>query len=485
MAGEAPVSQVAAAGSWPPRLVGAIRSAAVRRPFLATVLLWALLFLPFAGTRSLYYEEGRYTLAALDMLANGHWLRPQVLGLEYVNKPPLLLWLIASVSWLAGGASEWVVRAPALLATLAGAILIQRTALRAAGPGAGFFAVCAFLFSPFIFTKGARAETDLFVAVTSFAAFTLWLETRRSVARTMVMGWVAATLLLVAAALFKGPPAIAYFCAGAGLVALTERRWRELSTAMFMTAIALASVTLWAALIYHPGDALTWRAQMRAAGWPPLTVYLNGIVKFIGETAAELLPWLVLAGAALSPAFQRRFGLNGAAARQLGLYSIGWTAPLMLWPNAIARYAMPALPAVAVLAGLAGAALFRAGPIRWRRGLAALLVVAIATRLVWVAAIPFETARNEATRRLAAELTAPLAGSNDPLLMLGPAIDYNVAFYMQQAGYAPRQIRTASEISAPAWLISAGAPPTGAREVATAADRKGLVYHLYRVEAAD
>lgn len=73
--------------------------------------LWALALVPFAGTRNLYYEEGRYTLAALDMLQNGHWLRPEVLGVGFVAKPPLLYWLVASAISL-GGVSEWVVRTP-------------------------------------------------------------------------------------------------------------------------------------------------------------------------------------------------------------------------------------------------------------------------------------------------------------------------------------------------------------------------------------
>ncbi len=157
------------------RLASTVCTAAFRRPLLATLLLWAILFLPSAGTRSLYYEEGRYTLAALDMLANGHWLRPQVLGLGFVEKPPALFWLIGAASALAGGPSEWAIRAPAALATLLGALLAAGAARRIAGPEAALVAAIAFMLSPFTFTKGVRAEPDLFVTVTSFAAFLLWL----------------------------------------------------------------------------------------------------------------------------------------------------------------------------------------------------------------------------------------------------------------------------------------------------------------------
>ena len=474
-------SQVSTADPWPVRLVGVVCSAAFRRPLLATLLLWAILFLPFAGTRSLYYEEGRYTLAALDMLANGHWLRPEVLGLGFVEKPPALFWLIGAASALAGGPSEWAIRAPAALATLLGALLAAGAARRIAGPKAALVAAIAFMLSPFTFTKGVRAEPDLFVTVTSFAAFLLWLEVRRWSGRRSVAGWGAVLLLLSATAMFKGPQPLGYFGIGAGLVALTERRWRELPALMAVGVIAAGLPAAWAAVVYEPGDELTWRGQLRMAGWPELSAYVGGTFRFIGESAAELMPWLALAVPALLPAWRRRVGLEDRLPRAMAFYAFGCTALLAFWPGALARYATPASPAVAVLAGLAGAALWRTGPVRWRQALAALLLVAIGVRLVWVAAIPFETARNEASRRLASELTAPIGASRDPLLLLGPAIDYNAAFYMQQAGLAPRQIRTAKEIVAPAWLIGAGEPPPGGLKVEIAADRKGFVYRLYRV----
>ena len=78
---------------------------AKRAPGLLTLLLtgvWAILYLPALITRGLHYEEGRRALAAMDMLEHGRWLLPQVLGLDYLSKPPLLPWAIAAVGWLQG-----------------------------------------------------------------------------------------------------------------------------------------------------------------------------------------------------------------------------------------------------------------------------------------------------------------------------------------------------------------------------------------------
>ena len=41
-------------------------------------LVWAVLYLIPVGFRSLYWEEGRRALMALDILREGHWLQPRV-----------------------------------------------------------------------------------------------------------------------------------------------------------------------------------------------------------------------------------------------------------------------------------------------------------------------------------------------------------------------------------------------------------------------
>ncbi len=445
--------------------------------------LWSLL-LPFAGTRNLYYEEGRYALAALDMLQHGHWLRPEVLGHGFVEKPPMLFWLIASAISL-GGVSEWVVRAPTLLAALLGALLVEREARRRGGAQAGVLAAVAFLLSPYVFAAGGRAEPDLLVSVASFGAFLLWLENRGTERTTTAPRWIATAVLLVATALLKGALPLAWFGIGACLVVASERRWRELPGLALLGGIAVSSFAAWAFVVYQPGDEAAFRDMTRTAGWPPPAAYLAGVARFVGETVAHLLPWLALAALPLWRGWRRHAGFDVSLARPFALYAVGCTVPLALWPHAVARYAMPAMPGVAVLAGLAGVAAWRAGPQVSRMAIRGLVLAAFAVRLAWLAAIPLDPARNEAARRLAEALAAPLRTSRDPVVILGPAIDFNAAFYLQEAGHPPRVVRAPGEIVPPAWLITAAPPPTGAPEVARAIGRRGVVYRVYRVENVD
>jgi 4-amino-4-deoxy-L-arabinose transferase-like glycosyltransferase len=451
-------------------------------PWLMVTLLWALLFLPFAGTRTLYYEEGRYTLAALDMLAHGHWLRPEVLGVGFVEKPPLPYWLTALSIAIAGAATEWAVRIPPLLASLLGALLVERAARQEAGRLAGFIAAIAFLISPFLFTKAIRGEPDLLVTVFSFAAFTVWLEARESAGLARFRGWSLAALLLIATALCKGPQPLAFFGIGAGLLALIDRRWRELPELAALGLLSVGAVVLWSALVFQPGDGGTWRHQLRADDWPALLPYLGNIGRFVGETAAEVMPWLLLALPAMSAGWRHRQGIGDRVPRAMTCYALGCTALLAFWPHAQSRYAMPALGGVAVLAGIAGAALWRQGPAWAGRAVTLLLSIAILVRVGWLAAIPFETERNRAAIALADGFAAPIGSSTDPIFVLGPQADYNASFYLQQRGYAPRLIFGFGQIRGPAWLIATGSPPPGAQEKGQIADRKGLLYRVYRID---
>ena len=71
------------------------------------------------------------------MLASGDWLVPRVGSDPYLRKPPLLNWAIALSCKLSGGASEWAVRLPSVLATLALAVTIVGRRPSLARPGGG------------------------------------------------------------------------------------------------------------------------------------------------------------------------------------------------------------------------------------------------------------------------------------------------------------------------------------------------------------
>ena len=443
----------------------------------AIVCAWALLFLPAAALRTLHYEEGRRALAALDMLTHGHWMVPEVLGLPYVNKPPLLPWLIAAVGWVSGGVDEWAVRLPPLLVTLAGALLVHAAAWRHGGRVAGLVGAAAFLLTPMILEKAAVGETDTTVTVAAFAAVLVWWDGART-GRVAAWRWLLAGLLLALAALAKGPVPLAYAAVGIGLFALCRRRWHDLPGLAAALVLALVPVGLWAMTAYEPGRADHWQGEMRlGAALPPLWAYLEDRIDLVGELAALLMPWLALAVPVFVPARRRR---------QAG----GFTALLLAWPNALPRYAMPAVPAVAAAAGLAAAALWERRRVR-RLVVAAVAVMAAGQVAVATGLVPLKAELYRYARPAGAALAAAMADDPAPVYLASPTIgDHNIMYYIGRP-VTDVPPAAAGDLPAPAWILTtpqyladvrAALTRLPAEPVLTVHGRRDQPYLLFRLE---
>src|ERR1700730_4797293 len=79
----------------------------------------ALLFFDFGAHVLSTNDETRFPLMARDILAEGHWLLPEINGTPMLNKPPLHAWLIALAAWPTGAVTQRTAALPSLLAGLA------------------------------------------------------------------------------------------------------------------------------------------------------------------------------------------------------------------------------------------------------------------------------------------------------------------------------------------------------------------------------
>lgn len=417
---------------------------------------WAVLFLPAAALRGLHYEEGRRALAAMDMLAEGNWLLPYVLDVPYLNKPPLLPWLIAGTGWLLGTVGEWAVRLPPLLMTLAGGLLVCALAARLAGRTAGLFGAAAFLLSPMILEKAAVGETDVTVTVALFAGFMLWWRA----AETWRVGswtWAGCALFLALAALAKGPIPLAFFAIGVGGASLLAGRPRELLPLVGALLAALLPVGAWALAVYEPGNATHWQSEMRlnSTAGAPLS-YLTERGEFVGELLAMLSPWLWLALPLFVPAWRQRLGLDGESrvALPLGLYAFGFLPVLLFWPDALPRYAMPAVPALAVAAGLVAARLWSLRPRRVRPALVTVMAIMAGGQvLVSTGVMPLRAELYAYARPAGEALGAAMRADPAPAYFSSMIGDHNIMLY---TGEPIREVplERADRIAPPAWIVT-------------------------------
>ena len=173
---------------------------------LLVLILPAVLLYPRLNFRLLEPDEGRYAEIPREMLARGDWVVPHLQGQPYLDKPPLLYWLVM-LSYSLFGVGESAARlVPALAVhgTILAVYLIGRRSVgdRAARWGALFLAV-----APGFATIGRLLILDGLLAFCTTVAILSTLEairTDRFRWRWWLLGAVAAGLGI----LTKGPVAL-------------------------------------------------------------------------------------------------------------------------------------------------------------------------------------------------------------------------------------------------------------------------------------
>lgn len=103
---------------------------------LLVICLWAALYLPFLGSLELRGEEGKRGMPAVQMARDRDLSCPSSGAHWYIDKPPLVNWLVAASFRALGTCNEWTARLPSTAIVLLVAIVlvtIEPTSLGAAG----------------------------------------------------------------------------------------------------------------------------------------------------------------------------------------------------------------------------------------------------------------------------------------------------------------------------------------------------------------
>jgi 4-amino-4-deoxy-L-arabinose transferase-like glycosyltransferase len=428
-----------------PPLAAGLRRAA---PLLLLAALCGLLFFVDLGAGELYRNEGLRALVARELLRGGSWAVPTLHGEPLLTKPPGMSVAIALASLPAGAVSPASARLPSALAATLAVLLFFATFARHLGRRAGLAAAallpCSFLW----LQRAPSAEIDMLQLAWVSAALLLFLRALEAAEEARGRGgqwacWQAA-LLCVAGGLLTKWTAPAFFYLTAVPLLAWRRRLGLLLGWPHLLALAL-SVALCAA----------WAAEAaREAGWDVLagTVRREALQRLSPAHHPRPYPWLELltfpAGfllaclpwsACLLPALRPGFaGLWDDRTRRLLQFLHCWAWPnLLFWavvPGHRPRHALPLQPALAGLAALVWVAWLR-GRLRWplpfyprpRRALLALLAAWLVVKLVFVAWVVPDRARQHPPRARGEALAALVPDGH--LLYLFRLKDEGVLFY--------------------------------------------------------
>ncbi|HMK28785.1 MAG TPA: glycosyltransferase family 39 protein [Terriglobales bacterium] len=196
--------------------------------WLAVVVLFAIVYLTSAVSPALQDDaDSTHAEAAREMFVSGDYVTLHVNGVRYLEKAPLMYWMVAT-SYHLFGVNEFATRLPTTLAIFGLALLAMRWGRRAFGARAGVYAglfVCTTA-GYYLFTRILIPEAilSLLVACTLYCFLTaLEYESRP-------WRWYAGYACLALAVLTKGlvalvvvgPAALSYL-----IVSGDWRRWRE------------------------------------------------------------------------------------------------------------------------------------------------------------------------------------------------------------------------------------------------------------------
>jgi 4-amino-4-deoxy-L-arabinose transferase len=188
------------------------------RPDTTPATRWSLLFViafglllgfAFQGTRGLWSpDEGRYTVAALQMLDTGNYLAPAYSPDEVnFSKPPTTYWVIAA-SMKVFGRNTWAVRIPYALAFLL-TLLVLHAMGRRLVPEKPWLPSVVYGCAAAPFLAGNIVSTDAFLTLCEALAMLGFLraafdENERGRKRYVMLMWLGWGL----AFLTKGPPGL-------------------------------------------------------------------------------------------------------------------------------------------------------------------------------------------------------------------------------------------------------------------------------------
>jgi 4-amino-4-deoxy-L-arabinose transferase-like glycosyltransferase len=170
--------------------------------------------------------DALYANAAQEMLRRGDWVTPYPNGVRFLDKPPLLYWLMAA-SYVVFGMNEFAARVPIVLAVLGVVVLLHRMGRRAGSEMSGLlgglvFALCVgtYLLSRLVFPD----LLFVFFLTLSVSSYLEWYldDHRRALPALLFYAGLAGAVMS------KGLIGLVFPVATALLHTLWTREWRDL-----------------------------------------------------------------------------------------------------------------------------------------------------------------------------------------------------------------------------------------------------------------
>jgi 4-amino-4-deoxy-L-arabinose transferase-like glycosyltransferase len=173
---------------------------------LLLLLLPAALLYPCLTFRLFEPDESRYAEIPREMFQRSEWVVPYLQGQPYLDKPPLLYWLVMA-SYRLLGVHDWSARLVPALAVHAAVLLTYLLGRRSLGERAAFWGALLLALAPGFLSMGRLLLLDGLLALWVTASVLCAFEAVRG-PRLGWSWWLAAAVACGLGVLTKGPVAV-------------------------------------------------------------------------------------------------------------------------------------------------------------------------------------------------------------------------------------------------------------------------------------
>ncbi len=343
----------------------------------------------------------RYAEIAREMIRSGDWLVPRFNGEIFLNKPPLLFWLMGLPAYFYGSVTPVIARLPSFLAAWAGAVAVFFWARRAYGASLPALVAGGVLVSTYqYFFQSRLPRTDMLFGC--FVLLSLYFfclgDGPSRFRRSLFVGLSFFSMGL--GTLAKGPSGFIVPWVIVIIELIRKRELRRLVSREFGLGylVFLLTVLPWPLLFV---DHVGFDQSLLLLKSSQIASRKNPIYYYFVQIWVQYAPWSLFIPYMLYGLWEER---KEPSASQRSFFIVWFVAVfilLTLFQYKAARYLLPALPAFALLIGGL-----------WRTKFSYFLILFILSLLAWYgvdAHWMVKDALHSPGRELARELR-PLAG---------------------------------------------------------------------------
>ncbi|MGD0915347.1 MAG: glycosyltransferase family 39 protein [Thermodesulfobacteriota bacterium] len=344
------------------------------------VLVWIviasglILFFNLWARNLEYHGYVRYAEVAREMIRSGEWVVPHLNGDIFIDKPPLLFWLIAIPSSLYGAVTPFIARLPSAFSAWIGVIILFLWGKRIYGtPRSGLVAAGILLSSYQYFFQSRLAKTDtllcLFILLSLFFFHLGYGCDRNGRSRYLFNG--LCFFFMGLGTLVKGPFGIVIPFLVIFLFLIKERRWKIFVGKEFIMGYAIFALTIlpWIGLFI---TRVGLQESIRLISENKILSSHAPVYFYFVEIWGQFAPWSLLLPFLTFYLWRERRKVWNSEESIFLIWFISLFVVLTLFKIRASRYLLPALPPLALMIGG-----------RWRKRFSFFLIPFLLSILIW------------------------------------------------------------------------------------------------------